>query len=223
MEAKTQYWLRKVLAIFSGAVGLCLLFAITVGEYRIFSETNSVSDLLSHLLFFLYPGIIFYLATGFFILTAARLWKCISSQNLRSLSIVLATIAFMLLLSILSPLERKYFPNPGREFVPYSTPLIWILVGLFHLACNRSLHSWFHVGVETDYRKHERAVKWYFCFLALFFIMPLFDIIEPIAMQSDRELNPWLVLLDLALAVGVISIGWGIYRLGSRFYIGRTL
>ncbi len=218
MESKNRAWLIQGLAIFSGVIGLYILYAIIMGQYRIFAETDTVSDFLSRLLFLVFPGSIFFLASVFFMFVAIQCKKGVSSRNLRRLSIVWATIAFVLLLSILSPLEWKYFPKQSIEYASYTTPLIWILAGLFHLACNRCLHKWIHVELEMDFRKHSRAVKWYFCFLALFVITPLFDIIEPIAMQSGRDQKPLLVLLDVILGIGVLALGWGIYRFGSRIF-----
>lgn len=222
MGPTTNRWVGKALAVVPFGLGITILWSTISGLFNVFVSIKTVSEFLSHILFFFACSVMVGFGV-YFIIVAIRLWKGIDSRNLCGLSVIYATVGFCVLLWIGDPVMSGKLWDESEKYYMYQAPLGWIIAGLFYVFCNRSFHRWSRIPIEIDPVHHIKAVKWYFGILALLAITPLFNIIEPIGRQPGRDQNPLLVALDLALVIGVISIGWGIYRLGSRFYLQKTL
>ncbi len=199
--------IARIAAVLVAAGGLYIIYA--VWWPMLHKKYESYFDFV---FLFIFP-IPASVAGVYLIYVGKKLWGGLSDQNTRQLAIVISAAIVIFVLPLIDKFKPVEVFTEEHGYIIF-TPVLMICGGLFYLRLRKTLFDRLKIIKELNYKRHVRAVKIYFGFLAL----TVFSAISRIADLAEGEPGsergpPGLLVSLIMLAVAVI-----IYRVGvSRF------
>jgi len=210
-QHKAIWFIRIATAVTFGLTGFYIIYALC-RALLVPSSTISWTSLF----FLVFFAILALCAAIYFLYCSINLLRHeLTSKVMTQCAFALSMLLFILLLSSSYKMTKHLFEQNNDLLISSLSSLITVFLltsaGVFYLAAKRCLLKWFSLQEIIDIKRHQRATKLYFGFLAFFVFSAMTSIV--ITALPDES---WIAMV---LWIAAISIAWGFYRMGLKLFL----